>query len=376
MITLNLYREDVIDSNGEAYPICNINVYDKINLILGDSGSGKTYLFNGLRLAIDNREPWNYTCYNHLNINIKLKVYAVSNIETLILLLKSEINSVLVIDEDTTQEIRKRSMVGDLRKSNNYFILMDRQMEIKLDVNVKAMFKLKERKYNKYKILDFKPFIELQKENIDDLNISKIRCMITEDTESGRIFWEKIFNKLDVVKFENYGNGSIKENIEKALNSREGDLLVAIDYDEGGVQMHQIYNSQNIDFNRLHFIPLESFEEVICNSDFILSKYPNLMPFVKDYKMYINPTHKSTGKYFSALLFNYVKVKPPFSAKSNKNVTKFYAKGADYFEECFIKNCCSYNRKECMMHYTGDKKKAMLANKFKEYRVFISDLKV
>lgn len=50
MITLSIYKKDVVGSNGKPYPICNMKIYDKINLILGDSGSGKTYLFKSLQL--------------------------------------------------------------------------------------------------------------------------------------------------------------------------------------------------------------------------------------------------------------------------------------------------------------------------------------
>ena len=42
-------------------------------------------------------------------------VYAVSDINMLKMLLNSENNSVIVIDEDTTQNIRKNDMIGNLR---------------------------------------------------------------------------------------------------------------------------------------------------------------------------------------------------------------------------------------------------------------------
>ena len=71
MVTLNIYKDNVKDKKGNLYPIYNINIYDKINLVLGDSGTGKTYLFNGLVSAISNRNPWTYECFNHLNKNNK-----------------------------------------------------------------------------------------------------------------------------------------------------------------------------------------------------------------------------------------------------------------------------------------------------------------
>lgn len=41
------------------------------------------------------------------------------------------------------------------------------------------------------------------------------------------------------------------------------------------------------------------------------------------------------------------------------------------FKECFIDDCCSYHKEDCKLHYDGDKKQAMLANKFEWLRAFI-----
>lgn len=41
------------------------------------------------------------------------------------------------------------------------------------------------------------------------------------------------------------------------------------------------------------------------------------------------------------------------------------------FKECFLEDCCSIQKDDCFMYYDGDKKKAMLANKFEIYRELI-----
>ena len=142
----------------------------------------------------------------------------------------------------------------------------------------------------------------------------------------------------------------------------DGDLLVAIDYDKGGIMLNQLCKSKIIDLNRLYFIPYESFEEVICNSEFILDKFPNLKDKIIKYVLYMTPNHRSTGKYFGWILHIYIKQKPPIETK--RGVTKFYYKGMKHFEECFIKDCCSFNKNDCKLKYDGDKRQAMLSNKF------------
>ena len=48
-------------------------------------------------------------------------------------------NSVLVINEDTTQVIKKDGLLSLLEKSPNYFILLDRDLKTKLQLNVAAI---------------------------------------------------------------------------------------------------------------------------------------------------------------------------------------------------------------------------------------------
>lgn len=47
-------------------------------------------MFNGLASAIRNRDPWTYECYNHLDKDNKISVYAVLDINMIIKSSQSE----------------------------------------------------------------------------------------------------------------------------------------------------------------------------------------------------------------------------------------------------------------------------------------------
>lgn len=371
MITLNIYKDNVRDDNGDLYPIYNIQIFDRISVVLGDSGTGKTYLFDAINHALNGEDPWTYNCFNNLDTSIKIDVYTVNSIAIFNNIIKNTTGALIIIDEDTTENIRKNNLVRTMQKSKNYFLLLDRQMVSKIDVNIKSMFVVEECRYKKHKTFKVKNAIEMHTVDVNTKDISNIKYMITEDTKSGKVFWEKTLSKIQLLEFKEYGNGSIAKNIEEALNKIDGILLVALDYDKGGIQMQHICNSKNIDLSRVLFISMESFEELVCNSEFILKKYTMLRNLVRDYKLYITCDVDSTGKYFSTLLFKYVKAKPPIQPRNGKNITKFYKKEASYFEECFIDDCCAYGNTQCEMYYTGNKKESMLSNKFEIYRVFI-----
>lgn len=369
MVTLQIYKDDVVDGNNNPYPSFEIQFYNRVNIVLGDSGEGKSFFFSRLRLAINKSEPWSYKC---IDSNGKaISIIMVDTITVFEQTLRESNGSVVVIDEDTVQALRSEKILDSITKSNNYFILLDRNNKVKLSVNVKSIYEVKETRLNGERILRFIPSIKLYTQDITAETSKNITHIITEDTKSGKIFWENILGKLSLIECKNPGNGGMEDAIESTLRDTSGEILIALDYDRGARTINDIIESDKIDKTRIHFIPLESFEEVICNSEFVLSKFPELYDKVINYKLYIDASIKSTGYYFSTLLFRYVKQKPPIEIKGKRNVEQFYRKGIEYFKQCFIDDCCGFSSDSCKLHYDGSKKEAMLANKFEEYRIFI-----
>lgn len=372
MITINVYKDGVKNELGQDVPSFHLETFNKINIIAGSSGSGKSHFFSVLNMAILGAYPWRFTCNN--SEGEKVKLIQINNITDLSLILNGYTNSVIVIDENITQLIKKNNDLGKLEKSKNYFILLDRDIRTRIQINVSAVLFAEEHSLKEEKIIVFKPIVKLNSQPINEDIKSKITHFITEDTASGRIFWENIFDaEIKIYKPDVPGNSGIKNAIIELLVHKKisGDILIALDYDRGSKEMLDILDCTEIDKSRIHFIALESFEEIICNSEFILDKYPELRDLVINYRKYIDATYRSTGAYFSSLLFTFVKQKPPIEIKGKRNVEQFYRKGIEYFKQCFIDDCCGFNSESCKLQYDGDKKKAMLANKFEGYRIFI-----
>lgn len=356
MVNLTLYKNNIKYENGQLIDIVAFNLYCKLNIVSGDSGVGKSLIFDKLREAQRETNGWKFKCTVPLRLIFDMPGFDDA--------LKYS-GSLLVLDEDMTSLIYRNNLSEKLIKSNNYFLLFDRGTVIKLETNINAVFRLRlEQVISRTKIFNVEQIFGLNGLDTNSINIDNIRYIVTEDTASGKIFWAKLFKNLQLVESNANGNGGIVYSILKLANT-DGLILVALDYDAGIMGLQRIINRKSeIDLKRLKFIPLESFEEVICNSEFILSKFPEMRDEVINYKNYIDCTYKHTGKYFSRLLHKYVKVKSPIIKDSRHNITKFYSKGMKNFEQCFINDCCEFNSKDCKLYFNGDKRKAMLSNKF------------
>lgn len=366
MITLQIFRDGLVDNSNKPYPFFEIQTYNKLNIVLGDSGSGKTYFMTVLRSALNGEDPWSYKCVD--STNREIRIATLTSVNDFNRTVGDDTVDLVVIDEDTTQALRKARILDSIDKINKYFILLDRGVKAKLYVNVNALYESEEVIFKGEKIIRFVRAIKLNKENITDSIHNKITHMITEDKTSGKVFWQNIMKGINVIECDSPGNGAIKRKILSILNETRGDILVALDYDRGSVEMQSIYEDKNIDKSRIHFIPLESFEEVICNSEFILDAFPQMRNKVKNYKECIDESFRSTGSYFNYLLYRYVKQKPPVDSKS---ITKFYSKGMKNFKECFMDDCCGFESTDCKLMTNKNKKESMLANKFIQYRIFL-----
>lgn len=62
MVTLKLFNEDVVDSNGNLIPVNRLELYHRITVLSGCSGSGKTFLYSNLESAEINADGWSFEC--------------------------------------------------------------------------------------------------------------------------------------------------------------------------------------------------------------------------------------------------------------------------------------------------------------------------
>jgi hypothetical protein len=358
MLELRVYNDDVVE-NGMEVPVYELNSIYRVNIIGGNSGTGKTLFSNNLKLANNNIEGWRCEC------NKEIVFLDPSNLKRY----DNDVDILFIWDEVISQKFFKEKVIKFIQKSKNYFIILDRSLEASIDNNIKALYivkKLDKKVYNTVVRYSIEPAIKMQKSS--DIDIQRLKSLVVEDSASGRTFWQNVFKGLTLIGEES-GNSLIEKNILDAMKY-EGNVLVALDYDQGLLPMLKIMQNIDIDKSRILFINMESFEEIICNSEFILSKYPEMRDKVINYEKYIDATYQSTGKYFSNLLFEYVKVKSPLKNEGQRNATKFYEKGMKNFKECFIDDCCQYDE-VCKLYLDGNKIENMLNNKFKDLQKLV-----
>lgn len=181
MITFKLYNSQVKDNDSKLYEIYKISIYNKLNIILGDSGIGKSYLVSKLRLAIRNEKPWSYTCKDNNGNNIEL--YLDPAVEIIEILCNNVKNALIIIDEENTKFLYRNNKIDKLLKSQNYFIILDRRNDIKMDCNVNAVFTLKESIYKNHKIFKTINYIDIKNTEMDNSS--------TERLEDTKIFMEE-----------------------------------------------------------------------------------------------------------------------------------------------------------------------------------------
>lgn len=365
MINLSIYNDDVEDS-GTLIPVFEFSSIYRINIIGGDSGTGKTRMFNCLEMALINQDGWSVQCNK--------PIVLINNVINIADQLKQSTETIFICDEDITHLLLKMNLSALVNKSKNYFIFIDRSLESFIDTNAKAIFQLNQTKrvYSGIEIMNIKQYIELGNTNSNgDIQACDYKYLVLEDTKSGKTFMESMLDKLNVFG-ESSGRSVVPENLKGALRSSDKKVLIAMDYDTSSSEMLKIFKDDSIDKDRISFIAMESFEELLCNSKFLLEAFPEMEDEVINYAKYIDASSEHTGRYFSNLLFKYVKVKSPLKANGSKNATKFYSKGMQNFKECFLDDCCHYNEANCKLYVSTNKKKLMLCNKFACLRVFSS----
>lgn len=330
----------------------------RINLVTGESASGKSFLVQGFREAINLTGTWEYSCNK--------EVVLIQDVSALQVMLQSKRECLFIIDEDTLDTVRSNRVsvsMRDIIKSHNYFLLFDRQSSIKVECDVKAVYVLASNKENGHVTYRLDPYFKLG--DTGDVDASKYKYLITEDSMSGKTFFKKLLHKLEVVDLNGDGSGALAKTITPEL-LKHG-IVIALDYDCGAVALQSIIHKcrENGWTGTAGLIPMECFEEIVCNSDFILDAFPEMKDKVLNYEKYLSADDKHAGKYFARLLKEHVKQRPPVETHSDRNVEKFYSKGAGHIENCLTEDCCKYSKEDdCKLYVNGDKQDKMLSNKF------------
>lgn len=165
MIELTLFNDEV-EENNKQLPVYEFKSPYKINIIGGNSGTGKTLFYSNIEKALTGTDGWDYKC--------NCEIVLVNNLSTLRTELSNRTNAVVICDEDIVQSIFDKELNDILVKSKNYFILISRALETKIDTNVRALYtmnKLDSIDYNGIERYSIQQLINLKSINEFNANV-------------------------------------------------------------------------------------------------------------------------------------------------------------------------------------------------------------
>ena len=133
MLEISIYHEDVRENNIKI-PVYEFKSIFKVNIIGGESGTGKTLMFSSLEMALSNQDDWSVQCNK--------PIVLINNINDIEAQLLNKSETVFICDENITHVLLKNKLSELVSKSKNYFIFIDRTMHAFIDTNVRAMFEI------------------------------------------------------------------------------------------------------------------------------------------------------------------------------------------------------------------------------------------
>lgn len=160
MITLEIFRN--YDSNTQ-YKIYNIQIYNKVNIILGKSGEGKTLLCNIIDRIQRRDKLYTYKCTDTFGNNKSIRL--ITNVDDCNQLDTFK-NDIIIIDEDVTKVLKDLGELNKLIKHQAYFLILDRGTSISLDININAALIFKSKIVNSIRTFKAEPIMRLERSDI------------------------------------------------------------------------------------------------------------------------------------------------------------------------------------------------------------------
>lgn len=334
MVNINIYRK----LTGKH--VANLNITDRINLVVGDSGTGKSHICD----MINPRGNAIFKHEAHTHKGVPVRVVYCEYIDTLKTMIqdKEYDMSVIIMDEYLATEVNKPENIkikNMLDGARRYFVIFQRDNIIKYNVGINSLFKV----VRHQGIYRFEKYIHLN-EIVNIGNITGCTHIITEDSKSGYIILSRYFqDDTDMVVAGSDGNGDFDK---KLIEYNGHSIICALDYDKGGWQICNILDkirAGQIQKNKIKFIRMESFEEIIANSRLISDIKPEILELANNIDKNMNCSYRHRGEYFSALIIKY------FNDGAHCKYTKNNI-------SCFIKECKDCNNVNCKFRNNTEEK--------------------
>ena len=247
----------IVVSNREAK--FHVDLYRNITIVRGDSGTGKTTLFDMItdltRLG------------DKSGINIASDKKCVALIDTdWRNQLSNTTDSVVFIDEGF-EPIRSEEFAKVIRNTDNYYVIFCRENLHELPYSVDEIYKIKTSgKYHKFEKIyksNDKHFYSLNGRYGNTKNIS---ILLTEDSHSGLQFFENYFKDSEVKCFSSGSNSAIFNWLSEHKNDR---IFIVADGAAFGSEIDRVLKLRTSASSNFILCLPESFEWLILNSGLI-----------------------------------------------------------------------------------------------------------
>ena len=240
------------------------NLWQKYNLLTGDSGEGKTTLYKMIASYDENKQ--NIQCLGYKKLGTDLTLLrtladiAMEDDDKVKEDLIHRLDGFLIILDENSSLLKRRSAPSLLERFNCYFLVICRKVALGFkSVSADCVFELS----SSGKFHTFKPHYKLS------ADVFLCHNIICEDSKSGMQFMQSIFDRLKISYAQSSNNdreGGKAKFVSFLKNYTNCDVCIVFDragigYDLEGILMQ-------IERQRLHacFIDWDSFETYILES--------------------------------------------------------------------------------------------------------------
>ena len=236
----------------------DFTLYRNITILRGDSGTGKTTLFNMVADFTRDREQ--------SGVNISSPCPCVALIDTnWQLQLQSIHESIVFVDEDFNNKyLNTKAFAEAVKDSDNYYVLITRENLHNLPYSVEEIYEIK----TSGKFHSFKKRYKSKSGNgyySDNSPKTLFSAVLTEDSKAGFEFFQAVFGEHGTHCDSAGANSSIYRMVMESGNHK---LLIIADGAAFGAEIDRVLKLEQAGFKLCLYLP-ESFEWLILKSGLI-----------------------------------------------------------------------------------------------------------
>lgn len=228
-------------------------ITQKYNLLIGDSGTGKTELVNIVETYDLDNSAVQCSGYRFLKTDRRLSIDDLYNFSDYIIFL-----------DESSPLLHRKDAATILENSKNYFIIISRDVTLGFkSISVDCVYRMKTSgQYHTF-----------EKAYTIPSEVFRVNHIVCEDSKSGMQFLQNVFDDTDVTityaKASDIDKTGGKSKIKEYLHQFPTGSKLCLTFDKSaiGFEYPGILNSIKINKLKVCFIDWDSFESYILNSD-------------------------------------------------------------------------------------------------------------